>query len=167
MAVLGDFFLNKTTEAGGNKTAAESAVTSPAFSLTKVLTAGAVVVAPLGTFLVKAIEGKDFKFAPVHIVVLIVGLLGFVAVLASADVLARAIATGSQSQAEASAKLRDTENLIPFPTPIRATLKDADVDPEVRVLAATGGSCAHLLIKKKDDSITWTLAENVRILGPA
>jgi len=166
MAGLRNFFLNTKTE-DGKSTPVDAAVDAPAFSLTKVLTAGAVIVPPLGTLLVKLLQGKDFKLKPVHVVVLIVALLGFVAILASADVLARAIAAGSQSQAEAMTKLRDAENLISFATPIRATLKDAATDPEVRVLAATGGSCAHFLIKKKDDIITWTLAENVRILGPA
>lgn len=166
MAALGDFFLNKTTE-GGKSKPVDAAVDAPAFSLTKVLTAGAVIIPPLGTLLVKLLQGEEFKLEPVHVVVLIVALLGFVAILASADVLARAIAAGSQSRAEAMTKLRDSENLISFATPLRATLNDAATDPEVRVLAATGGSCAHFLIKKKDDTVTWTLAENVRMLGPA
>ena len=50
-----------------------------AFSITKVLTAGAVVIAPPGTVQVNVIEGDDFTLEPVHVMVLIVGLLGFVA----------------------------------------------------------------------------------------
>jgi hypothetical protein len=166
MTALTNFFLNKTTE-GGTTMPASATVSSPAFSITKVLTAGAVVIAPLGTVLVKIIQGKDFKPTPDQVVTLIIGLLGFVALLASADVLARAIGAGADSRATAMAQLRDSENLIPFATPMRATLKDAATDPEVRVFAATGGSCAHFLIKKPDDSITWVLADNVRVLGPA
>ncbi|MEA2703620.1 MAG: hypothetical protein QOD63_1565, partial [Actinomycetota bacterium] len=113
----------------------------------------------------KIVQGKDFKPGAGHVVALIVGLLGFVAILASADVLARAIAAGAQGRSDAMAQLRDTENLIPFSTPLRATLQRNGTDPEVTVLAATGGSCAYYLIKNDDDSLVWTPAEKVRVLG--
>ena len=46
------------------------------------------------------------------------------------------------------------------------TLKEGNDCPEVTVLAAAGGSSPHYLIRKVDESSTWTVADNVRILGP-
>ena len=77
------------------------------------------VIAPLGTVLVNVIEGDDFTLEPVHVMVLIVGLLGLWHLLASADVLARAMAAGSEAEAKAMAQRRDAENLIPFALPLR------------------------------------------------
>ena len=160
-----DFFKNTATKDGDGKSV-DMAVSSPAFSITKVLTAASVIVAPLATLVTK-VFAKDFHPGPTHVVALTIGLLAFIGVLASADVLARSIAASAQARGDAMAKSRDSENIIAFDKPLRATLVDAKTDPIVHVLAATGGAQAHFLIKKQDGSLTWALAEKVRILEAA
>lgn len=185
MSAIGDFFLNQTTTTDdtSNKTVTkpvEAAVSAPAFSLTKVVTAASVVVTPIGALIVKLIGGKDFKFQPGQVVVLTLGLLGFIAIASSADVLARAIAAGStasgdvakaqaeaaKAQAETVNSQRDTVNLIPFATPLKATFtaSDGQAPTKVSVLAATGGSSPFYLLKE-GDKLHWMATSKVTITG--
>ena len=155
-------------------------VDAPAFSITKVLTAGSVVVAPLGTLLANWIGDENFKLTPGYYVTLFIGLLGFLAIVAAADVVARALAAGAEaataaakatSDAEISAAKqkaedarlrRDTENLILFPKPfagsyVRAS-ESADDPAEtvtVKVIAATGGATTYFCTRRDRRSDGW------------
>lgn len=160
MAAVIDFLLNKDGDEASTDT-----VTSPAFSTTKVLTAASVIVAPLATFLAKVIEGESFNLAPVHVVATILGLLAFVAILGAADVLARSYASAAQHEADAAVTRRDSDQLITFAKPLRATVNAPNSDPEVDVLAIAGGATLHYLVKQEDGTIAWTLGEKVRLLG--
>src|SRR4051812_47660970 len=76
-------------------------VEAPAFSLTKVLGAGAVIITPIATIIVDKVQ-KQTDFKAQHYVALALGLLGFLAITAAADVLARSIVTASKKNAEAA-----------------------------------------------------------------
>lgn len=85
MSEIADFFTNKN--------ATDADVGSPAFSITKVLTTAALVIAPVVTVVTASVSSLDFTSG--QVVVLSVALMAFVAVLGAADVLARAIASSS------------------------------------------------------------------------
>ncbi|MGZ4725930.1 MAG: hypothetical protein ACXV8L_17140, partial [Ilumatobacteraceae bacterium] len=96
-SALGQFFLNKD-ENGDTDPAAP--VDSNAFSLTKVLGTGALILTPLTTVILNALDKNNFTAT--HYVVLTVAVLGFLAIASAADVLARGIAGGAKSFADAS-----------------------------------------------------------------
>ena len=108
MAGLGEFFLNS-----GKEAQEKEVVDAPAFSLTKVLAAAAVIVPPLATLLVEQLEDVDLRAA--NYVALAIGVLGFLAITAAADVLARSLATAAEKNAEA--KLFQN-NLLTSPMPL-------------------------------------------------
>ncbi len=77
----------------------ETAVATPAFSLTKVLaTVATLLTAGLGV-VAGTVDEADFTAQDVTL--LMMGMLGFLAVLGSADILARAIATAAGERAGA------------------------------------------------------------------
>ena len=79
-----EFFLN-------TKEKAKQDVEAPAFSITKVLTASAIVLAPIATLVVDATTKVNLSEG--QFVTLALGLLAFLAVIASVDVIARAHVT--------------------------------------------------------------------------
>jgi len=107
------FLLNQGSEAEE-----KAVVEAPAFSLTKVLTAGSIVVAPIATYIVD--KFKDQGLTAQHYVVLTIGLLGFLAITAAADVLARSLATAAEKNERAAAA--SIAQFTPFQTPLRAQL---------------------------------------------
>jgi hypothetical protein len=106
IATLTRFLLNT----GAQKTG----VTTPAFSLTKVLASTAIVVGPLVTLLVGWLGGANLTDG--QYVTLTIALLAFVAILAAADVLARAYASAHTSR-----------HLYTFEHPVRAHYENSDV----------------------------------------
>lgn len=78
---------------------ADTVVTAPAFSLTKVLASAAIVVGPLATYLVDRFS--KVSFSSWQIVSLAVALLVFLAITAAADVLGRSIAAAAKVKADA------------------------------------------------------------------
>lgn len=138
-----DFLLNDDQSHGGSAAAANP-VSAPAFSLTKVLSSAAIVVAPLATWLVDAFTKTDFTSG--QIVALTAAILGFLAVASSADVLARAIATAADSRAKAVMLLN---------TPLAAQLRSSDVDPKVTVLAVRGGGSNNSVLVAQNGSMSW------------
>jgi hypothetical protein len=150
------FLLNQGSEAKD-----KAVVEAPAFSLTKVLTAGSVIVAPIATYIVD--KFKDQGLTAQHYVVLTIGLLGFLAITAAADVLARSLATAAEKNARAAAAA--IAQFTPFQAPLgaqRIVASETEPDREVEVLAVAQAEEAHFLVKE-GDSIAWMPASKIRI----
>jgi hypothetical protein len=92
-----DFLLNKETDPAE---LAKQAVEAPAFSLTKVLGTAALIVAPVATVIVEALGTIELDAQ--HYVALAIGLFGFLAVAAAADVVARSVVTAAETNATAA-----------------------------------------------------------------
>lgn len=147
------FLLNKGSEAE-----AKQVVEAPAFSLTKVLSAGSVIIAPIAAAIVDWLKDGDLK--PNHYVALAIALLGFLAITAAADVLARALATAAEKNAQASAA--SIGQFIQFESPLDAHRVTSGEDPKVTVLAAANAGEPYLLVKE-GDSIKWRPASGITI----
>jgi hypothetical protein len=152
------FLLNQGTEA----TQAE-VVEAPAFSLTKVLASAAIVVTPIATALVAQL--KDVTFTAGNFVALAIGVLGFLAITASADVLARALATSAEKTAQAA--VAGLAQLITFEEPLDAMRIQsgegrAAEDAPVEVLASAYAGEPYFLTKK-DATLTWEPASTINI----
>jgi hypothetical protein len=142
------FLLNQGSEAQEN-----AVVEAPAFSLTKVLSAAAVIITPVATLLVDKI--KDVDFSAWNYVVLTVGVLGFLAITASADVIGRSVATAAEKNANAA--LASLGQFIAFTPPIKGHRKlDSKIksDPAVEVLGAAQAHEPFFLVKE-GDSMEW------------
>jgi hypothetical protein len=145
---LGEFFLNDSAD---SKEAA--VVEAPAFSLTKVMS----VVAPLITAVVALLTTLTTKvtFSSGEVVTLIVALIAFLAITASADVLARGIATSAAKSA--SGRLR----MVQFTKPLPAMLSLSGPDEKVSVVAASDASPPEYLCVRADSSVTWEPASTI------
>ena len=104
------FLLNQ-----GSDAEAAAVVKAPAFSLTKVMIAGAVIVTPVATFLAEKLNRGGLE--GIHLVVLGVGLLAFLAIIVAADVLARGVAVAAAKNAEAAATSIRQSNALKTPLP--------------------------------------------------
>jgi hypothetical protein len=176
------FLLNQ-----GNAAQADPPVESNAFSLTKVLAAGAIIIGPIAAGIVDSLD--DLKAH--HWVVLAVALLGFLAITASADVLGRSIAASGKSRADASkeaaksradaskeaaksraeaskaaaksgaeASVASIAGMTAFSRPLAGYRVTTGQDVAIEVLAsATGG---YFLVKE-DTSLKWLNQADVRI----
>ena len=140
------FLLNQSSEAKESEI-----VKPPAFSLTKVLSAGAVIVAPIATIVV---DKLDEGLTAQHYVALAIGILAFLAVA-----LARAVATSAEKKAAAATA--NMGQLLTFKKPIAAKriVKSAE-DIDVQLLAAAQADQAYYLVKEEDD-ISWLPASHV------
>jgi hypothetical protein len=155
---LAKLFLNRGVEAA-------SVVDSPAFSLTKVM----AVVAPLMTVLVTFVTGKlrTGTFTYGQITTMIVALVAFLAVTASADVLGRSMATAaakkadgytSAAQTNASARL----HMAQFGTPLPAHLaQGGDAHEDVQVLAVSDANPPEFLCVRSDQTVSWAAASAI------
>jgi hypothetical protein len=150
------FLLNQSDEAKEDEV-----VEAPAFSLTKVLSAGAIIIAPIAAIVVDNL--KDQGLTSQHYVILAVGLLGFLAIATAADVLARSHATAARENAQAAAAA-----IAQF-TPFQVLLKGHPLlgskkkpNPEVDVLASAQAG-EHYFLVKEGDSITWRPASGIQI----
>jgi len=143
------FLLNQSTEAE------ESAVVeSNAFSLTKVLAAGAIIVGPIATGFLEHLKGLETR----HWVLLAVALLGFLAIIAAADVIARSIAAAAQTRADTH--IASIAGMNPFKQPLSAHRIKPGEDAAINVLASASGG--YFLVKE-DDSVKWLKESEVRI----
>lgn len=149
-----DFLLNRTdTDA--------HTVQAPAFALTKVLDVAAVIVAPLATLIVDKTSNVDLTAG--QYVTLALGLLAFLAITSSADVLARSIAAAGKHKAEAL--VAGSGRLIPFkaPLPGRRITDGSSNHVDVLVLAAARGDGALFLVKEGDAPPEWAKAADIKI----
>lgn len=130
-----------------------SAVTAPAFSITKFMTAASVVVTPIAAAVTEALTNGSMQ--AVHHTALALGLLGFLALVSSADLFARAIA------------VRRTEsqrtNLLRFSSPLPGQLILDGPDEAVQLLGAVGGAETSFLVKRADDSLEWRPTSEIRL----
>jgi hypothetical protein len=157
------FLLNRGQDAQDS-----TVVEAPAFSLTKVLSTLAVILTPLATLLVKAIN--DVHFSASNYTVLIVAVLGFLAIAASADVLGRSIATSAEKNAQAAEKNAEVAvaslgQFVPFPplSARRISTSDTALDPDIKVLGAAQAHEPFYLVKD-GDSTKWEPAAKIKIL---
>lgn len=128
-----------------NRGVENQAVTAPAFSITKVIATSAVVLAPLGTYLVKAIA--NVKFTPGQVVALIVAILAVLALTSSADVLARSIATRGQTE---------LSGYVPVDPVVGATLIQPGADAAVDIVAMRRvGDTAQYLVYEPGKRLRW------------
>lgn len=149
------FLLNQDAEE-------EQVVEAPAFSLTKVLTTGFGIVAPISAGIGDWLkEGEGLTNA--NWVALSIAILGFLALITAADVLARSLATAAEKNAQAA--VAAMSQFAPFKDPIGATrILDSDdkPDPEVELLAVAQADGAHFLVKE-GDSLKWLPASKIAI----
>jgi hypothetical protein len=141
-----EFFLNSSESAKQG-----AVVDAPAFSLTKVLSAGAIVVTPIATLVVDKVSNLNFSTG--QVVALGLGVLAFLAVTASADVLARAWATSATGKPSA---------LIRFDSPISGHHVKPGADTSIEVLAASGTDQPYFLVRE-GNKLTWLPDAQVRI----
>jgi hypothetical protein len=139
-------------------------VEAPAFSLTKVM----AVVAPLVTLIVATVTDlvKDVSFTNGQVTALIIGLVAFLALTGSADVLARALATSAEKSAaalekSAEASLGAKSPLIAFKSPLSATLSLPGDDEDIKVIAVRDGEPCQFLCRRADETLEWSPADKV------
>lgn len=127
----------------------QQVVTAPAFSLTKLLQTAALVLTPLVSLLVKYLA--DVKFSTWQVTVLISAVLAFLAFTASADVLARALATSADKLAQA-VKDRSSE-IVPLDPPRNARRAMPGPDKQVQIVAVRAGTGHFLALQ--ESSLLW------------
>jgi hypothetical protein len=163
MTDLGEFFLNTSDSA--EKT---QVVEAPAFSLTKVLAAAAVIITPLATLLVDQLSKVNLTGG--NYAALVLGVLGFLAITASADVYSRAYATAAKDHATAATAAigtlaAGTGHVVTFKKPLaahRISDKKGVQDVVVEVLASAYVDGPRFLVKE-DTSVSWLPASKVAI----
>lgn len=135
-------------------------VKAPAYSLTKMLQSGALVVTAVVGILTARLP--EVEFSSWQIVALTSATLAFLAVTASADVLSRGYAAAAQSRRRAAdAAVDDGKTAVSFSPSIRAGLVTASGEtPPVKVLAARGSPPQFLI--DDDGGKTWVEPERVR-----
>ena len=148
-----DFLLNKTTD---EAELAKQAVEAPAFSLTKVLGTAALIVAPIAAYLVDRLSALNLNEQ--HFVALAIGLFGFLAVAAAADVVARSVVTAAEKNAEAT--VAGLCRFIPFDDPVPARTRSSGT--RVEVLAVTHGREPYCLVQN-GASINWRPKSDITI----
>jgi hypothetical protein len=135
-----------------------------AFSLTKILSSAAIIVGPVATVLVHTI-GR-VHFSPGQIVALAIGLLGFLAITASADVLGRSYAAGAQSRSDAAAnELKASQaaagQFVQFPHPVPGRMIAAGEDPHVEIYGSAFGDQGYFLVREESGVFSWKPASMV------
>jgi hypothetical protein len=158
------FLLNQSPAAQEN-----AVVQAPAFSLTKVLASAAIIITPIATIIVDQL--KSVKLTAGNYVALAIGVLGFLAIAAAADVLARSLATAAKENAEAAREaaaqsaqttLAGLGQVVPFTKPLAGHRIAQGDDPSITVLASAHVGEPHFLVKE-GESLTWVPTAKVRI----
>jgi hypothetical protein len=153
-----------------NRDKTDTAVSAPAYSITKVLATGASVVTPLVALLAAKVGSVAFSSA--EVVVLTVAVLGFLAVVAAADVISRSAAAGHAETAHAEAGHAEAGSRTQQPAvaaaadgllfeflPVRKGILHQDgPDPDVQVIAGRG---QRLLVAEQGKRLAWVPQEQV------
>ena len=153
-----DFFLNTSDKAEEGE---KAPVSAPTFSIVKVLTAAAVVVAPITTAIVDQIQDGKL-FTSWQYVTLAMGVLALVAVLGAADVLARSFVTGKVA-AEGTA-LANIGHLLPFEESFPGHVRKGGA--HVDILAAAEADRPYYLVVETADGkkkINWMPVAEVAV----
>jgi hypothetical protein len=146
MRTLTQFLLNQDPRPGE--------VDTRAFSLTKVLSSAAIIVGPLATVVVDTLTKINFSAG--QIVALAIGLLGFLAITASADVLGRSYAAAGRGHAPTS-----SAGFVPFPHAVAGQLISPDADPSIKIYASAFGDRAYFLVSDQSGVFSWMPAASV------
>lgn len=147
------FLLNQSE---GSKKSAD--VEAPAFSLTKVLATVAAVVAPVVTVVVD--KATNVNLTNWNWVALAIGVLGFLAITASADVLARSRATAAAANLKAAQMLQG--HFVQFPNELDAHYDNHDA----KVIGFANGSDQFYLVKKANGDVKWVKKGEVQVGKP-
>lgn len=144
----------------------DTAVSAPAYSITKVLVTGASVFTPLAALLISKINSVTFSSA--EIVTLIVAVLGFLAVVTTADVVSRSLATAKTATDNNSVRAAPVERspgiLFEFDPVRKGRLLCDGPDPDVEILAGRG---PELLIAEPGEQLRWVPQEQVTFCDSA
>jgi hypothetical protein len=156
VAGLFNFFLNKDDK--------DTVVNAPAFSITKVMAVIAPVVTALASVVTSWIRGSNFTST--QVTVLIVSLLAFLAVTASADVIARGMATSAEKQAaglatSAERKAAARARVVTFDPPLKAQLSLRGPDEGVTVIAISDALPPEYLCVRNNLSMEWHLSNEL------
>jgi hypothetical protein len=144
-----------------NRDNADTSVAAPAYSITKVLATGASVVTPLVVLLATKLGSLDFSSA--EIVVLTVAVLGFLAIIAAADVISRSAATANAEASRAArpvaVAVEGSDGVLFEFLPVRKGIFHVDgPDPDVQIVAGRG---PQLLIAEQGKPLAWVPQEQV------
>lgn len=150
-----DFFTN-----GDAKAKEGSVVQAQAFSLTKVMAVLAPLVTGVAAWATSRLE--DVTFTSAQVTTLIVALIAFLALTASADVIARGVAAASQVQADARA------HIVEFSPPLtgKADVDGAQHRTDVRIVGASNAADPEFLcVYTEDDKprAAWVKATSVHV----
>lgn len=143
-----------------NRDSSDTAVSAPAYSITKILATSASVVTPLAALLVTQLG--SVTFSSTEIVALIVAVLAFLAVVSTADVLSRSLAAikaGPGSHVLPVAPQAKSDGVLFEFVPVRKGILHRDgPDPDVQILAGRG---QQLLIAEPGKPLAWVPQEQV------
>lgn len=145
-----------------NRDNTDAAVAAPAYSITKVLATGASIVTPLVALL--AAKLGSISFSSAEVVVLTVALLGFLAIVAAADVISRGAAVGNADQIHTAPQPAAAEGavadgvLFEFLPVRKGVLHQDGPDPDVQVLAGRG---QLLLVAEQGKPLAWVPQQHV------
>lgn len=137
------FLTNEGADAG------TTGVVAPAFSLTKVLASAAIIIGPIATLIVNKVG--DVDFSPGQIVALALGLLGFLAIVTAADVIARAIAAAAGKRAKATQA--GFARTIIFSQPLPSELKEPAGRAVIALAVAQGDEDLYLI--REEEKLRW------------
>jgi hypothetical protein len=149
------FLLNQS-----ETTAEDQVVDAPAFSLTKVLAAAAVIVTPIATILVDRSSSTEITLSAGNYVALAAAVLGFLAIASAADVFARAIATSAEANVKAG--IANAAHMVTFRQPLPAAVIADGADPDVQILAMANTDEPIFLIKR-DDVVEWLPSSSINL----
>jgi hypothetical protein len=167
-----NFLLNRDDED-------KQVVEAPAFSVTKVLTLATPVITAVFALLAKRIE--DLHFGEAHVTTMIVAVLGMVALIVSADLIARGSATrakattepaeqaesGSAGESAEGAGLTGPAAVIRLATSIRAIRVRTGDDDVVTVAAVACEQPPRFLCLYENGSLSWEKESDLRFQGAA
>ena len=143
-------------------------VTANSFNLTRVTAAlslligGATVVG--GAIADSPSAGDPLEFDSRQRLVIIVAVITAWAIVTSADIIGRAVATG---RAEAARGMSAEASVIPLKRPQRAQRHDANAVVQGKVYALRGGLEPQYLFAPNDGDWEWLGADRVTFTGPA
>jgi hypothetical protein len=147
------FLLNQSAATQDNQVVAASA-----FSLTKVLAAGAVIVTPIATALVHNLAKVPLSAG--NYVALAAAVLGFLAIASAADVLGRSYATAANQRAAAA--MTGLAQVVTFPAPLAGTLVQEGKDQAIQVLASANVG-EPVVLAMNGDGVKWLKMSAVTI----
>jgi hypothetical protein len=147
------FLLNQSDQAKTTQV-----VDAPAFSLTKFLSAAAIIVTPIAALVVN--QAKSVTLSAGNFVALTAAVLAFLAIASAADVLGRSYASAVETKAQVA--LAATAELITFEQPLDGHRICDGPDVAIRILA-TANTGEPMFLVNENDAISWLSIKKVTI----